>query len=168
VRRAPVAGDDGRQFCLSVDAPGRVRPPLMPAVSEIVLCKVVRITPRVANLEIMCTAGGAVVLQEACSGIIRKEDIRQFDKDSVQMFKCMRPGDVVKARVLSLGDSRSYYLSTAETELGVILARSSAGATMVPLTFEEMQCPRTQTREHRKVALVRDSRPADELAVAPS
>lgn len=157
VRRAP-SGGDARQSVVSVELRGSVRAPLMPEVGEIIVCKVVRINPRVANVDIVCTAGGAVVLQESCSGIIRKEDVREFDKDSVEMFKSMRPGDVVNARVLSLGDSRSYYLSTAENELGVILAKGISGATMVPLTFQEMQCPRTQSREYRKVALIRDAR----------
>ena len=39
------------------------------------------------------------------------------------MAECFRPGDVVRAEVLSLGDARSYYLSTAEPELGVVRAR---------------------------------------------
>ncbi|KAJ1630996.1 hypothetical protein T492DRAFT_998882 [Pavlovales sp. CCMP2436] len=142
---------------VSVDAGGRAQTSLLPKVGDIVSCKVVRINPRVANVDITCTAGGSVVLQETCSGIIRKEDVRQFDQDSVEMFKCMRPGDVINARVLSLGDSRSYYLSTAENELGVILAKSVSGATMVPLSHEEMQCPKTQVVELRKVAQIRDA-----------
>lgn len=35
------------------------------------------------------------------------------------MYKSFRPGDIVRARVISLGDARQYYLSTAENELGV-------------------------------------------------
>lgn len=34
----------------------------------------------------------------------------------------------MRAVVISLGDSRSYYLSTAANFLGVVLARSSAGS----------------------------------------
>eukprot|EP00967_Tisochrysis_lutea_P014217 scaffold15976_cov17-Tisochrysis_lutea.AAC.4 len=30
------------------------------------------------------------------------------------MYDCFRPGDVVRAEVVSLGDARSYYLSTAK------------------------------------------------------
>lgn len=140
VRRTALSAQDGRTqtSSVSVQAAEHSRHSLMPRVGEIVVCKVVRINPRVANVEIMCTAGGSLVLQEACSGLIRKEDVRQFDRDSVEMFKSMRPGDVVNARVLSLGDSRSYVLSTAENELGVILARSVSGAIMIPLTFEEV------------------------------
>lgn len=43
--------------------------------------------------------------------------------DKVEVFKCFRPGDIVRARVISLGDARQYYLSTAENELGVSRGR---------------------------------------------
>lgn len=44
------------------------------------------------------------------------------------MYDCFHPGDIVRAEVLSLGDARSYYLSTAKNELGVVYAKSPAGA----------------------------------------
>lgn len=70
------------------------------------------------------------------------------------MYKCYRPGDVVKAKVISLGDQRSYYLSTAENSLGVVLAKSRASGhnTMVPIDWERMMCPKTKVIEYRKVA----------------
>ncbi len=45
----------------------------------------------------------------------------------VVMYDCFRPGDVVRCEVLSLGDARSYYLTTAKNELGVVYAKSVAG-----------------------------------------
>lgn len=45
----------------------------------------------------------------------------------VVMYDCFRPGDVVRAKVLSLGDARSYYLTTADNTLGVVHAKSLAG-----------------------------------------
>jgi exosome complex component CSL4 len=48
------------------------------------------------------------------------------------MFNCFRPGDIVRAEVISLGDSRSYYLSTAKNELGVVYAKSLAGGPALP------------------------------------
>lgn len=45
----------------------------------------------------------------------------------VVMYDCFRPGDVVRAKVLSLGDARSYYLTTADNSLGVVHAKSLAG-----------------------------------------
>ena len=43
------------------------------------------------------------------------------------MHKCFRPGDIILAKVQSLGDTQSYILNTAENELGVIIAKSEAG-----------------------------------------
>lgn len=40
------------------------------------------------------------------------------------MEDCFLPGDMVAARVLSYGDSKKIYLTTAENELGVIFASS--------------------------------------------
>ena len=64
-------------------------------------------------------------------------------------------GDVALARVVSLGDAGAgYLLTTAEAELGVVIARSEAGAAMVPMSWTEMQCPVSCTKEGRKVAKV--------------
>ena len=70
----------------------------------------------------------------------------------VEVFKSFRPGDIIRAVVLSLGDAKSYYLSTAKINLGVVTAKSEAGAKLVPISWEEMQCELTQGKEHRKVA----------------
>lgn len=71
------------------------------------------------------------------------------------MQECFRPGDIVRAEVVSLGDRRSYFLTTAKNEPGVVYARSvAAGVPMVPVGWEEMQCPQTLTVERRKLAKV--------------
>uniref|UniRef100_A0A3B3DKM2 Exosome component 1 n=1 Tax=Oryzias melastigma TaxID=30732 RepID=A0A3B3DKM2_ORYME len=72
----------------------------------------------------------------------------------VEMHRSFRPGDIVLAKVISLGDVQSnYLLTTAENELGVVVAHSDA-AQMVPISWCEMQCPQTHTKEFRKVARV--------------
>ena len=88
------------------------------------------------------------------SGIIRAQDVRATEIDKVLLHTSFRPGDVLRAEVLSLGDSRSYFLSTAKNELGVVYAKSLAGEAMVPVSWQEMQCPRTRVVEPRKVAKV--------------
>lgn len=45
-----------------------------------------------------------------------------------------------------------YQLTTAENELGVVIAHSEDGSLMVPLTHQEMQCPSSLLKESRKVA----------------
>uniref|UniRef100_A0A8C0IV88 Exosome component 1 n=1 Tax=Chelonoidis abingdonii TaxID=106734 RepID=A0A8C0IV88_CHEAB len=98
---------------------------------------------------------GSTPLKSTFRGTIRREDIRATEKDKVEVYKSFRPGDIVLAKVISLGDMQSnYVLSTAENELGVVVAHSEAGAQMVPISWCEMQCPRTHSKELRKVARV--------------
>ena len=78
--------------------------------------------------------------------------MRATEIDKVDLHQSFRLGDVVRAQVTSLGDARSYYLSTAGNELGVVFARSEAGHDMVPISWEQMQCPVTEAVENRKVA----------------
>lgn len=78
-------------------------------------------------------------------GVIRTQDVRATQKDTVKIAECFRGGDVVKGLVvrftlsvclskllklsnkISLGDARSYYVTTARNDLGVIFATSEAG-----------------------------------------
>jgi len=53
--------------------------------------------------------------------------VRSTEIDKVEIYKCFRPGDIVKAEFISLGDSRSYFLSTSKNEYGVLYATSVAG-----------------------------------------
>ena len=45
----------------------------------------------------------------------------------MDLYASFRPGDIVRAVVLALGDGQSYILSTARNDLGVIHAKSLAG-----------------------------------------
>ena len=83
----------------------------------------------------------------------RLPDVRATEIDKVVMSDCFRPGDIIRAMVLSLGDSRSYYLTTAKNELGVVYAKAAAsGLPLVPISWEEMQDPETHAVERRKIA----------------
>mmetsp|Transcript_62473 Transcript_62473/g.103942 ORF Transcript_62473/g.103942 Transcript_62473/m.103942 type:complete len:199 (-) Transcript_62473:160-756(-) len=123
---------------------------MLPAVGDNVTCRISRITSRMANVEILCVDG--VALREPCNAILHREDVREFETDKVEMYNCYRPGDVVQARVISLGDSRSYFITTAAIDLGVVFAMSAEGTAMQPISWQEMVCPITNTREPRKVA----------------
>lgn len=128
----------------------------IPAIGDMVIGRIIRINQRFATMSILVV--GNLSVAEPFQGIIRCQDIRSTDRDKVKVYKSCRPGDIVRAKVISLGDARSYYLSTAENSLGVILATSSAGATMIPISWEEMICPKTKMREFRKCAKPEESR----------
>ena len=125
----------------------------IPEVGSRVIGKVININERQAKVNMMCVEGQ--MLAEPFHGVIRREEVRAMEKDSVEIFNSFRPGDMVRARVISLGEGFSYVLSTAGNELGVILAKcDDCGEMMSPVSWCEMQCNKTGVREKRKVAKV--------------
>ncbi|KAI0963824.1 hypothetical protein AcW1_000792 [Taiwanofungus camphoratus] len=128
--RASLAGVP--QYEGSTLAISRTRPH-PPIPNSVVLGSVTRLSPLQAVLSITV-------------------DVRATEKDKVKIADCFRGGDVVKGLVISLGDARSYYVTTARNDLGVIFATSEAGATMEPVSWQEMRCPRTGRIEKRKCA----------------
>eukprot|EP00894_Picocystis_sp_ML_P002299 jgi/Pico_ML_1/52816/g3467.t2 len=124
----------------------------VPNVGDVVTARVRKINRRLASCDVLCV--GSAALRERFSGIVRVQDVRATEIDKVNMVESFRPGDVVRAVVLSMGDTRSYYLSTARNDLGVIYAESRGGVRMVPKSWEEMQCPKTKLVEKRKVAKI--------------
>ena len=124
---------------------------VIPLVNTIVTGIVSKITQRYAKVELITVENK--LLTESFSGLIRKIDVRSTNVDSVEMYECYRPGDIVRAKVISLGDARSYYLTTAGVHFGVVSAKSATmNKTMIPVSWEKMKCPVTGLEEKRKVA----------------
>lgn len=145
-------GMNGKQATVAVVREGDVAPPVI-EVGSVVLCKVARITAQAAFVDILVVDGRP--LQQPFSGVIRKENVRDVEVDKVAIQDCFHPMDVVQAQVASLGDARSYYLSTAAPELGVVSARSLAGHRLVALSWAEMREEgEGGATEKRKVAKV--------------
>lgn len=93
---------------------------IVPRIGNIVLCRINKITLNNAQASILAVEERP--LNGSFLGIIRISDIRKHEVEKLQMDQCFQPGDIVKARVISLGDAKSYFITTAETELGVVLA----------------------------------------------
>ena len=130
-----------------------VPPLLCPEKGNLVLCRVFSVGQAFAKVDIISV--GSQVLKEPLKGIIRREEVRASEKDKVSLFQSFRPCDIVRARVLGLGEGQAYILTTAETELGVVLARKLChGGRMIPVSWCEYQCSVTGKREKRKVAKV--------------
>ncbi|KIM85350.1 hypothetical protein PILCRDRAFT_817353 [Piloderma croceum F 1598] len=126
--------------------------PHPPSPNSVVLGSVTRLSPLQAVLSISVIDGMPLPAGEEFTGIIRSQDVRATEKDKVKIGDCFRGGDVVKGLVISLGDARSYYITTARNDLGVIFATSETGATMEPVSWQEMRCPKTGKIEKRKCA----------------
>ncbi|XP_052867055.1 exosome complex component CSL4 [Anopheles cruzii] len=132
----------------------------VPVIGDIVTARITAIHHRMAKCRILCI--GKTALNRSFRGIIRKEDVRATEIDRVELHKCFRPGDIVLARVLHQIELNVFHLSTADNELGVVIAispssRAISGADtipMVPVCWTEVQCPVTLVKEPRKVAKV--------------
>ncbi|KAF4348108.1 hypothetical protein F8388_012692 [Cannabis sativa] len=147
IQYPPLDAPDQRP---TIEVTGHKAHGVVPEPGSIVIGRVTRVMARMASLDIMCV--GTKSVPEKFSGIIRQQDVRATEIDKVDMHTSFRVGDIVRAIVLSLGDARAYHLSTAKNELGVVSAESGACATMVPVSWTEMQCPLTGQIEQRKVA----------------
>ena len=118
-----------------------------------VIARVNKIKEETVFVEILSVKG--LTTAQTLDGVIKKRDIREKEIDKIQLDHCFIPGDIIKAKVCSYGDSRKIQLSTSADELGVIFARCQTSANfMVPVNEEEMVCPVTKIREKRKAALV--------------
>jgi len=125
---------------------------LVPAQGDIVTAQITIITQQYCKCVIKCI--GNTVLSRPYRGILRREDVRATDKDRVEIYKSYRPGDIILARVLPITEAHMYNLSTAENELGVVIAHSEHGYPMVPISWTKMQCTKMYTKEPRKVAKI--------------
>lgn len=95
------------------------------------------------------------VVRQPFQAMIRKEDIRHHEKDVIDISKSCLPGDIILGKVLGFGDNRRYLVTIADKEFGVVIATSDADATMVPISWTQMMCPKTGIKEDRKVAKIK-------------
>ncbi|KIV87835.1 hypothetical protein PV11_03355 [Exophiala sideris] len=133
----------------------------LPRVSSTVLVRVTRVQQRQLSASILLvdprpedvlsytqTTNDDLQFQ----AVLRREDVRTHEKDKVVMNDMYRVGDIVRATVISLGDERNYYISTAGNDFGVVVATSDTGNAMVPASWKEMRDVVTGQAESRKVA----------------
>jgi exosome complex component CSL4 len=124
---------------------------IAPRVGDEVLARVTRITRRAADADILGARGRA--LREPYRAVLRRENVRATDVDRVKVEDSVRPGDVIRAVVASLGDARSLALSTAGSPYyGVVFATAADGTPLRPVSDQEMEHPVTGVRERRKAA----------------
>lgn len=124
------------RFKISVISPrGQTASETVIDVGDKVMCRVIRISMHQSNVEIISV--GDCPLEQFPKGIIRREDVRINEVEKLVMHECFRPGDIVRAVIVSLGDSRQYYLSTSEAELGVVYAKNqTTGNLMIPISWK--------------------------------
>lgn len=133
----------------------------LPRVGSIVLGRVTRVQQRQLTVSILIVdpAPSDLISYTQITNddlqfqaVLRKEDIRTHEKDKVVVNDMYRVGDIIRATVISLGDERNYYISTAGNEFGVVVGTSEIGNAMVPTSWKEMKDVVTGKGESRKVA----------------
>lgn len=160
----------------------------LPKENDVVLVKVLKISLKQANVEIIAIENAGNISKESgigmngsnvnnvtggssgqflsiinnglneagenFRGIIRIQDIRATERDKLKMIECFRPNDIVRAKVLSIGDGQNYYLTTNENEFGVVFAKSlnGNGELMYAIDWQSMVVPNTGEIELRKCA----------------
>lgn len=104
-------------------------------INDIILGRVIKLNINNVIVEILSV--NDKLLRIKSRGTIRREDIRLNEVDTLVIHECFRPGDIVRALVISLGDARQYFLSTAEAEFGVRWAKSEkSGQPLIPLSWK--------------------------------
>lgn len=130
---------------------------LIPQQGDVIIGLVTRVTLRDVRVEILgieTQPSSIQPLLPPLHGILRQRDIRLHDVDNVVLYNMYRVNDIIRASILSLTDPQNYYLTTASNEYGVMLAYSSAGQVMMPISWEAMRCPLTGEAQQRKVAKI--------------
>lgn len=113
--------------------------------------RVARVTSSQVYVTILYVGGKE--LPQRGRGVVRKEDVRATEIDKVATNECFRPGDIIKAAVISLGDSWQYYLSTTDSQHGVLYGFSDSNILLQPVNESEMMDVSSKKRFKRKVAV---------------
>lgn len=88
------------------------------AIGDVVLARILRINIQQIQVEIL--ANDKHLLRFPTRAILRQEDIRESQTDLIVMNELFHPGDIIVAKVVSLGDARYFFISTAGPDLGVV------------------------------------------------
>ena len=114
---------------------------LIPREGDTVYARIHKVEDRFALLKILAIEQQPLSAKSFFSGIIFRENVRDYDKDNVKMHKSFAPNDIIKARVIqeASGAGTSAQLSTAlNDDLGVKYAWSQhSGQLMVPRSWTE-------------------------------
>lgn len=73
----------------------------VPSVGSTVIGLVTRLTRPQAHVSIITVDGVPLPAGQDFPGVVRSQDVRAVDKDKVKVWSCFRPGDVVRAEVVS-------------------------------------------------------------------
>ena len=93
----------------------------VPAVGHFVFARVTRIS-RSRGAECVIFAIGQNPLGAELRGIVRTVDVTSplMQLEFSDIRDCFQAGDIIRAKVISLGDARAFFLSTVADDCGVV------------------------------------------------
>ena len=93
----------------------------IPEIGDLVFARVSRISKN-RGAECQIFSIGQNPLGAEFRGIVRTVDIAApgLLLEFSEISDCFRPGDIIRARVISLGDARAFFLSTVADDCGVV------------------------------------------------
>jgi exosome complex component CSL4 len=118
----------------------------VPQIGSMVSGQVLDVRSKKAVLRILQI--GKKLLSGFFTGILYISDVSPSYVET--MFSVCKTGDIMRAKVIS-NKNRTFYLSTAEKNLGVIYALCSRCGHILRLGKQGMQCSRCGNVERRKV-----------------
>jgi exosome complex component CSL4 len=118
----------------------------VPRVGSIVSGQVLDVKSKTAVLRILQV--GKRLLSGFFTGLLHISDVSPSYVET--MFDVCKTGDIMRAKVVS-DKNRTFYLSTAEKNLGVIYAFCSRCGHALLLRKQRLRCPRCGNIEKRKV-----------------
>ncbi|CRH03008.1 exosome complex component CSL4, putative [Plasmodium relictum] len=122
----------------------------LPKAGDIVICKIYRVTFNMIYCNIILSNNKP--LKNSFKGYINKSDIHIYEGELGDNFDCFKQGDIIKAKILSIGQHSSYKLSTVGSDLGVIIALSDKGEILKPVAWNLMVNLDDMSFEQRKVS----------------
>ncbi|SOV77832.1 exosome complex component CSL4, putative [Plasmodium reichenowi] len=129
-----------------------LKPPslYLPKIGDIVICKIQRVSFHMIYCYILSSHN--IFTKNALKGFILKSDIHINEGELGDNFICFKQGDIIKAKVLSIGQYSSYKLSTVGSELGVIAAFNQKGEILRPVAWNLVLNINDMTFERRKAS----------------
>jgi len=129
---------------------------LIPSVGSEVILRIDRVYPTMEKAEVTVVGvEGKPPLPFATNpfrGSIRLQDVRSFDIDKATISDHFHAGDIVRAKTIAIGDSKSTFFSTIGADYGVVLAKGPDGQFLVPVDQSHMRTADNSTVFSRKVA----------------
>ena len=74
--------------------------PLIPKEGFIVYGRVNKVEDRFCRIDILAIEEKPLPANTHFTGIIFKENVRDYDRDNIKMYKCFVANDIVKAKVI--------------------------------------------------------------------